>query len=108
MKDAINTDDFIAYVDIDLKEIIPDFLSNRQQDVEKLRLAAKQNDTESVANVAHNLKGIGGSYGFDEITRLGIAIEKALQTNNMEYVNASIEHLSYYLTHVKISYQQMD
>lgn len=104
----MTTDNFIAYVDIDLKEIIPGFLENRQQDVKQLQLATKQNDIKSLGNIAHNLKGIGSSYGFEAITQLGISIGESLQANDMEHINADIERLSHYLANVKIFYQQAD
>lgn len=104
----MTTDDFIAYVDVDLKAIIPGFLENRQQDVKQLQLAAKQNNTKMLGEISHNLKGIGANYGFEEITQLGIAMEKFLQVNDMENVNSSIECLVHYLANVKILYKKID
>lgn len=55
---------------------MPRFLANRQKDLEELRTAAGRADFESARRIGHMLKGAGGGYGLDEITRLGDEIER--------------------------------
>jgi len=60
----------------ELRHLIPRFLANRRLDLEQFRAAAASSDFEAARRIGHNLKGAGGGYGFDEITRLGAEIER--------------------------------
>jgi PAS domain S-box-containing protein len=63
-------------VDMDLADLIPGFLSTVRQQVASVRQLAGSGDLAGAARLGHNLKGTGSSYGFDEISRVGAAIEE--------------------------------
>ena len=68
----------------------PAFLSNRRRDLERLLAAVASQDFSTVQSIGHDCKGTGTPYGFPEISRLGLAIETAARSQDLEQVTASI------------------
>lgn len=101
------SDEKIAvYVDIDLEDLIPRFLDNRQKDIKTLEDALEANNFSTLMSVGHNLKGVGGGYGFPDITKLGAAIEENAKINNAEGIKENIRKLSHYLSNVDVIYEE--
>jgi len=80
----MSEDKIIVHIDIDLEDLVPGFLENRQKDLEMLEKVIQENDFESLRSIGHNLKGVGGGYGFLEITEIGAAIEESAKAANLE------------------------
>jgi len=98
-------DKFIVTIDADLEELIPGFMENRRQDIEKLLSASANGDFECLRSIGHSLKGVGGGYGFMRITELGAAIETAAREKNTDIARKCIIELSEYLQGVEIRYE---
>lgn len=96
---------FTVTIDADLEELIPGFLENRRQDLEKMQAAIEAGDYENLRTVGHSLKGVGGGYGFMQITELGAAIESAAREKDMETARKCVTELSEYLEGVEITYE---
>ena len=94
----------IVQVDPDLEDLIPGFLENRNTDVEKLRSALEDNDFENIRSIGHSIKGVGGGYGFDQMSVLGADIESAAKENNADEIGEKINQLNDYLQHVEVEY----
>jgi HPt (histidine-containing phosphotransfer) domain-containing protein len=92
-------------VDADLEELMPRFMENRGEDIRSIKSALAVGDFETIATLAHGLKGSGGGYGFDEITRIGIALERAAQARSGADIQKSLDHLGLYLAQVEIIYE---
>jgi HPt (histidine-containing phosphotransfer) domain-containing protein len=92
-------------VDADLEELMPRFMENRREDIKAIESALAAGDFETIETVAHGLKGSGGGYGFDEITRIGIALERAAKVQSRGDIQKSLDHLARYLTQVEIIYE---
>jgi PAS domain S-box-containing protein len=88
-------------VDKDLMGLIPEYMRHRQANVGELRTALKKEDFKALRAIGHILKGVGGSYGFSEITTIGIAIERAASERSCAQIAQQIDALQSYLTHVK-------
>lgn len=97
----------IVHIDIDLEDLIPGFLKNRQKDLEILEEVLQENDFESLRSIGHNLKGVGGGYGFLEITEIGTALEESAKAANLEVASENIKKLSYYLSHLEVIYEEV-
>lgn len=95
----------IVNIDPDLEELISGFLENRIKDIEILKNAASQGDLSALKSVGHNLKGVGGGYGFAKITELGAGIEASAKINDMERINQLISDLADYLQRIEVIYQ---
>ncbi len=102
----MSEDKIVVHVDIDLEDLIPGFLENRQSDLQKLEQALGDQDFEILRSIGHNLKGVGGGYGFHDMTTLGAAIEESARENKFEIVNENVKKLSNYLSSVEIVYEE--
>ncbi len=100
----MSSEKIIVQVDEDLEALIPGFLENRGQDVEKLRAELEQNNFVNVISIGHSIKGVGGGYGFDLMSELGAKIEIAGKESNAEVIRENIEQLDNYLKRVVIEY----
>lgn len=68
----------------------PEFISNRRQDVVRMREALAQREFNAIRVIGHNCKGTGVGYGYPEISRLGSSIEKAALSTDESAVADSI------------------
>lgn len=94
----------VVRVEGELRELVPRFLANCARDVETLARAAAQSDLDTTRKIGHSLKGVGGGYGFDEITRLGASIEAAAKAGDAGAAHAAVEELRSYLKAVHVEY----
>ena len=62
--------------------------------------AVENNDLERLRVFGHQLKGNGGSFGFDQISSLGEVIETAAIGNDRNSIKSSITELSTFLDRV--------
>ena len=70
-------------VDVELNELRKVFLDEALQKVDDMQSSLEQATAESMERVtylAHQLKGAGGSYGYQRISSDAEALEKALET----------------------------
>ncbi len=87
----------------ELRDLIPRFLANRRIEVEQLRNAVAHGDLEAARRIGHVLKGVGGGYGFDEISRIGGAIEGSVRAGGRDLKELARE-LADYLDGVEITF----
>jgi HPt (histidine-containing phosphotransfer) domain-containing protein len=59
-------------------------------------------DFESLAVLAHNLKGNGAPYGFPELTRIGDAMERSANQADRGALSAQLSKLKDYLDQVQL------
>jgi len=102
----MSEDKIVVNIDIDLEDLIPGFMENRQIDLQKLEQALEDQDYETLRSIGHNLKGVGGGYGFHDMTAMGAAIEEGARENKLEIVKENVTKLSHYLSNVEIVYQE--
>ena len=88
-------------IDPDLEDLIPGFLGNRRQDVERIRALLAGADFDEVRLIGHSMKGSGGGYGFDPITEYGGEIEQAALLKDGAAVTAALGKLADYLARVE-------
>ncbi|UCH81338.1 MAG: response regulator [Nitrospiraceae bacterium] len=102
-------DKIVARVDPDLKELVPEYLEERQSDIKRMQEAMKKGDYEAVRIIGHTLKGSGGGFGFEPITEIGLEIEDAATGRSgedvEEHINECISKLSEYLDSVDVIYE---
>lgn len=92
-------------IDPDLEELIPGFLENRSMDVQKLKTASEKKDFDTLRSTGHSLKGVGGGYGFDGITKIGAEIETLAKAGNLVKINENITALEEYLNKIEIKFE---
>lgn len=84
-------------IDPDLADLIAPFLANRRAEVGQLRALLAANDLESLRILAHRIRGVGGGYGFPQVSALGAAIEEAVEAGDLAPVPAAIDALENFL-----------
>jgi histidine phosphotransfer protein HptB len=91
-------------VDREIQDLVPTFLANRKRDLTALREALHAQDFGAMRIVGHNLKGVGGGYGFHEITEIGALIEKAAKDGARDALPALVQRYGAYLDAVEVEY----
>lgn len=94
----------IVKVDPDLEDLVPGFLENRSLDIENLRSELNKSDFEQITSIGHNLKGVGGGYGFEFMSELGANIETAGKESNADAIQENINKLDNYLKCIEVEY----
>ncbi|MFN2645202.1 MAG: Hpt domain-containing protein [Burkholderiales bacterium] len=97
-------DKYQALVSKRLLDLVPGFLRNRRNELESLRQALAANDLQKVRDLAHCMRGVGGSYGFDYVTTLGRRIEDCARTGDAATLAELVVDYADYLANVRIEY----
>ena len=91
-------------IDSELEPIVPEFLENRKKDCLTILNLLDTDSFSEIRTLGHRMKGAGGSYGFDEISEIGEAIEDAALNGDKGIIRNCIARLSVYLEHVVAVY----
>ena len=89
----------------DLEDLIPTFMTNRNKEIGTLRVALDAGDMEQLRQLGHRMKGVGNSYGFEQISILGKHVEDYAKIKNLSGLEALIAEYTDYLVRVKIVYE---
>lgn len=92
-------------VDSRLRSIISRFLSNCGRDVLRLQNALAGGDYAATRAIGHSLSGSGGSYGFEEITRIGRAIEDNSIRGDAGTLGQLVAQLADFLSRVQLEFR---
>jgi HPt (histidine-containing phosphotransfer) domain-containing protein len=97
------TDDpIIVTVDEEILDLVPAFLENRRKDVDTAEKALARGDFQEIRDLGHTLKGNGGGYGMDRISRVGMALEEAAEARDEDEVRRRIGELRDFLSRVEV------
>jgi HPt (histidine-containing phosphotransfer) domain-containing protein len=66
----------------DLMDYIPEFLSNRDVDLNAFREACAASDFEELQRLGHRVKGVCRPFGFDILGRIAADVEAAAKSQN--------------------------
>ena len=83
-------------------QLIPNFLENKEKDINKINESLENGDFETIERLGHSMKGSGSIYGFDGITELGKTIEISAKEKNAEEIKNNVSELKDYLGRVEI------
>lgn len=101
----MSADRIIVSIDKDLEDLIPGFLENRRKDVRLLSEALTNSNAETLKSMGHSLKGVGGGYGFDELSAIGEEIEKIAKTGEVNGIKELINRMSDYLDRLDVIFE---
>ena len=91
-------------IDAELEELVPNYLQNLKKNIITIYEGLEKNDIEICRFLGHNIKGSGGSYGFDHISVLGGEIEEAASLGQNKEVKKITLRLDEYLEKIKVTY----
>lgn len=97
----------IIEVDEDLKDLIPQFLENRKNDLESLNNLIAKQDLTAIAQLAHKIKGAAGGYGFAELSEYAARIESFAKSNQIEPIRTLYSEVKEHFNNVEIEYVAM-
>lgn len=80
---------------------VPAYLQNCRQNVVDMLLALDRSDFETVTTLGHNMRGSGGAYGFQPITDMGEALQRAGENTDNDASRWWVGELSSYLDRVE-------
>lgn len=95
----------ILIIDAELKDIFPEYLQNRKQDIEIIRQNIRESNWAKIETIAHNLKGSGGGYGVEEISVVGRKIEQATKKRDVTALESLLLELKTYLETLRIEFK---
>jgi signal transduction histidine kinase/DNA-binding NarL/FixJ family response regulator len=80
--------------DSDMIDAIAQFVEDLPRQVRELQNLVNEANLPQLQTKMHQLKGAGGGYGFDEVTRLAGAAEQSIKDNrDVEQVRSNVESL---------------
>ncbi len=88
--------------DSDFLEIAEEFMTRLKEQLTAMCQACSQNDDVQLAQLAHWLKGSGGTAGFDAFTEPAFELEKAAKAEQRDRYEALIAHLIQIASHVEL------
>jgi HPt (histidine-containing phosphotransfer) domain-containing protein len=91
-------------IDQELRPIVPEYLEKRLGDCGEIERLLATGGFESIEILGHQLKGSGGSFGFDELSAIGAALECAAQTADREGIRSLVGRMEEYLKRVSVAY----
>ena len=75
-------------------QVAREYAASLSEVAARARQAAAERDLASLAEIGHNLKGSGGTFGFAELTEIGARIEKIGARQEFAQVAAALDELS--------------
>ena len=80
--------------DPDMADVLPEFIGNLSGEVAALRSLFEAKNLPELQNTVHQLKGAGGSYGYQELTEAASAAESTLKSGqSIESIAVQVEML---------------
>ena len=78
------------------RELIEKFLKKLPDYMTRMYTLLRSQDSSGLSFIAHDLKGLGGSFGFPLITEISTRIEAKARRQDLTDVAADLEALSNY------------
>ena len=88
----------------DFRELLEDFYSSVQDRREILRESFKSQQIGTIRVHAHQLKGAGGGYGFEDLTELAAHLEEACKqpAPSLDEIGPLLDNLISYMSRIRI------
>lgn len=94
----------IVKISEDLEELIPNFLKNREEELLLLKNYIFQKRYSEAKDTVHGLKGVLGSYGFNEAYELSVSVEKELKKQEYSSAKEKTRELVEYMKNLEVEY----
>ena len=97
------TDGTFAAVDEGFLDLFPRYIANRGRDVETVAAALERGDYPLIRSIGHNMRGSGCSFGLDELSAMGAALESAALAADRVGILRELPRISAYLSRIDIA-----
>jgi HPt (histidine-containing phosphotransfer) domain-containing protein len=88
-------------IDERIADLMPRFVEVCLDECAALQRACADEAWTAASRIGHTLRGTGGGYGFDEVTRIGEAIEAAAKAHDAAALSALTKRLEEYLKRIR-------
>ncbi len=88
--------------DPDFAELIEFFVDAIPERSELLRQSHQEQNADQMKTIAHQLKGAGGGYGFEELSVHAARLEQACKQNDIDSVGESLDILIGYMDRIAV------
>ncbi len=95
-----DADQFEQEIEREMKSLKTYYLRNLAESCRELKAALKNADFSKIGFIGHSLRGSGGSYGFDEVSKIGGDIESAASREATASIAALVSALESFLRHI--------
>ncbi len=92
----------VVCVSKDLEAPMPLFLSTRQADLARLEKGLADQEFGLIFRTGHSMKGAGGAYGFDAVSRMGDLIERAALMQDDAGIRTQLAALRHYMANLQV------
>jgi len=83
----------LSQQDPTLVDLVEECISELPNLASQLREALQQNDFEKAARIAHNIKGAGGSYGFEPVALKAASLEQLCLKGDLKSAEQELQEL---------------
>ena len=90
-------------VDEEFLDLFPRYLANRGRDVEMVAAALERDDYHLIHRIGHNMHGSGLSFGLDELSIMGAALERAALAADRAGILRELPRISAYLSQIDLA-----
>jgi CheY-like chemotaxis protein len=87
-----------------IRSLVPQYLQDQRGVAASILIALEQHDYQTIQDLAHKMRGSGGSFGFDTLSTIGQSLEEAAQNKSQEAIRHWHYELSRYLDRVQVVY----
>lgn len=94
----------LVEIDQELMPVVPEYLESRRRDCAEIQRLLASDGMKCIQIMGHRMKGSGGSFGFDEISEIGEALETAAQAADAAGIGSAVKRLEKYLARVSVAY----
>jgi len=94
---------YVVKVDPLIAPLLPEYLRNREKDLQRLLEALAGKDFAVLRKLGHNMRGSAGAYGLPPLSEIGARIEDAAQAQDPAPIGAALEDMRVFLQTVKLS-----
>jgi len=92
----------VVVIDAALEPLIPKFLAHRRAESVAIGEHLASGDFEAIRKIAHNVKGVGASYGFDRLSDIAVVLEQGAKAADAASVERALAELRGYLERVDV------
>jgi HPt (histidine-containing phosphotransfer) domain-containing protein len=92
-------------IDPEVAPLVPGFLKGIRERCTMLTDAAARDDFGAIQAAGHQIKGAGGSYGFDGLSGIGESLEAAAEAARKDETIRLIHDLELYLERIEVIYE---
>lgn len=88
----------------ELEQLVSEYLEARRRECAAIEQLLHSCNVEEIRWMGHHMKGSGGSFGFDDISEIGEALENAAQESDVAGIRSAADRLERYLERVAVKF----